>query len=157
MISKGKRIAQFTELMKEWDYEKNELDPAKTAAGTHKYAWWICKNGHSWSAIVCNRTQGKANCPVCAGKKVEPGFNDLASKRPEIAKQWHYPKNEGKTPEMVTCFSSEIIWWQCEKGHIWDMSVAKRSGGYGCPICSHKRVLAGYNDLLTLNPQLAAE
>ena len=157
MISKGKRIIEFTELMKEWDYEKNELDPAETAAGTHKYAWWICEKGHSWSAIVKNRTHCNAGCPVCTNKKVVPGFNDLASKHPEIAKQWYYPKNEGKTPETFTCFSSEVVWWKCEKDHVWDMNIAKRSGGYGCPICSNKRVLAGYNDLLTLNPKLADE
>ena len=156
-ITKGKRIIEFAELMKEWDYEKNELDPAKTAAGTHKYAWWMCVKGHSWSTIVRNRALGKANCPVCAGKKVVPGFNDLVTTSPEIAKQWYYPKNDDLTPEMVIRHSREVVWWQCEKGHIWDMSVTHRSVGYGCPVCSHKRVLAGYNDLLTLNPQLAAE
>lgn len=154
---KGKRIIEFTKLMKEWDYEKNELDPAKTAAGTHKHAWWICAKGHSWSAIVRNRVLGKANCPVCAGKKVLPGFNDLATTSPEIAKQWYYPKNGDLTPEMVIRHSREVVWWQCEKGHVWDMSVTHRSVGYGCPICSNKRVLAGYNDLLSLNPVLAAE
>jgi len=143
--------------MKEWDFEKNTADPTKTAAGTHKHAWWKCVRGHSWSAIVRNRAMGKANCPICAGKRVEPGFNDLATASPEIAKQWHYPKNDGKTPEMFTPFSKKAFWWECEKGHIWDMSIAHRSIGYGCPICSHKRVLAGYNDLLTLNPELATE
>ena len=156
-ISKGKRIIEFAELMKEWDYEKNELDPAKTAAGCHEYAWWICEKDHSWSAVIKNRTINESKCPYCTNKKVLAGYNDLATKNPALAEEWYYPKNDGITPEMVTPFSSRVVWWKCENDHIWDMSIAHRSGGYKCPICTNKRVLAGYNDLLTKNPKLAAE
>jgi len=154
---RGTPLVEYTELMKQWDYEKNELDPSRLTAGVHKYAWWICTKGHSWYADIHNRTGSNAGCPVCAGKIVLPGFNDLQTTNPEIAKQWCYSKNGGLTPEMVIRHSREVVWWECDKGHIWDMSVTHRSVGYGCPICSNKRVLAGYNDLLTLNPKLAEE
>jgi deoxycytidylate deaminase len=156
-MSKGKRLIEYIELMKQWDFEKNVLDPARLAAGTHKYAWWVCEKGHSWSAIVRNRTIHKSGCPVCAGKIVVAGFNDLCTTEPKIASEWHYAKNGDLTPDMIIRHSREVVWWQCKEGHIWDMSVSHRSVGYGCPICSNKRVLAGYNDLLTLNPKLAEE
>jgi hypothetical protein len=156
-MSKGKYLTEYTELMKQWDYAKNKLDPTRLVAGTHKYAWWLCEKGHSWEALIKNRVFANSGCPVCAGKKVVVGFNDLTTTEPNIAKEWYYLKNGSLTPEMVTRHTHKVVWWQCDKGHIWDMSVSHRSVGYGCPICSGKRVLAGYNDLQTLNPQLAAE
>lgn len=37
-------------------------------------------------------------CPYCAGRKVLPGFNDLASKSPDVAAQWNPALNGGLTP-----------------------------------------------------------
>lgn len=156
-MTKRKNLSEYVELMKQWDYEKNELHPSQFAAGTHKYAWWLCEKGHSWEALIKNRVFADSGCPICAGKRVLPGFNDLATTEPQIAKEWCRAMNGDLTPEMVTRHTHKIVWWQCDKGHIWDMSVSHRSVGYGCPICSGKRVLAGYNDLLTLNPLLASE
>lgn len=156
-MSKRKCLAEYTELMEQWDYAKNKLDPTRLAAGTHKYAWWLCEKGHSWEALIKNRAFANSGCPVCAGKKVVVGFNDLATTEPKISSEWCYAKNGDLTPEMVMRHTHKVVWWQCDKGHIWDMSVSHRSNGYGCPVCSGKRVLAGCNDLQTLNPQLAAE
>ena len=156
-MGKRKFISEYPDLMAQWDKEKNTLNPEETAAHTHKFAWWLCEKGHTWDAMIKNRVLANSGCPVCAGKKVVVGFNDLGTTEPKIAKEWCYVKNGDLTPEMVTRHTHKVVWWQCEKGHIWDMSVSHRSVGYGCPICSNKRVLAGYNDLLTLNPQLAAE
>lgn len=53
-----------------------------------------------------------------------------------LAKQWHPIKNGNLTAEMVTEFSNKKVWWQCEFGHEWQSTVANRSNGRGCPICS---------------------
>ena len=57
------------ELMKEWDYERNNalnLDPSKLLPKSEKKAWWICtKCGHRWQSMICNRKNGRG-CPVCA-------------------------------------------------------------------------------------------
>lgn len=58
-----------------------------------------------------------SGCPVCAGKAVEPGFNDLAHGFPEVAAQWDTEKNNGLTPEQVTLFSNRVVWWRCGRGH----------------------------------------
>ena len=44
-------------------------------------------------------------CPVCAGQQVLAGYNDLASKRPDLAKEWNYEKNGDLLPSQVMCGS----------------------------------------------------
>ena len=53
--------------------------------------------------------------------------------------------------------SSKKVGWRCVEGHTWRAVVASRSNGNGCPVCSGHQVLAGYNDLATTNPELAAQ
>lgn len=55
--------------------------------GSDKSVEWECEHGHRWFAKVVSRTnaKNKTGCPVCAGKKVIPGINDLATLRPDIA------------------------------------------------------------------------
>ncbi len=52
-------------LADEWHPTKNgNLKPTDVIAGSMKYAWWKCKNGHEWRAIIRNRNQGYG-CPEC--------------------------------------------------------------------------------------------
>lgn len=90
--------------------------------------------------------------------RVRPGENDLATVAPEIAAEWNYEKNGDLTPSQIARASGKEVWWKCKKGHEYQMRVLNRTAqGQGCPYCSGKRVLPGYNDLLTTNPTLAAE
>lgn len=141
-----------------WDYEKNgKLLPSMVTPGSNKKVWWKCKKGHEWQAIVSSRTNG-IGCPVCSGKKVLEGYNDLKTLRPEIANEWNYERNGNLLPTQVTCGSSKKVWWKCSKGHEWESTICGRtSNGIGCPICVNQKVLSGYNDLATLNPELANE
>ena len=65
--------------------------------------WWICEKGHEWQAMVKSRVSG-CGCPFCTNRALMPGENDLATNRPEIARQWHPDKNGGlflgRTTEM---------------------------------------------------------
>ena len=45
----------------------------------------------------------------------------------------------------------------CDEGHEWRASVGARSGGSGCPVCAGAVVLAGFNDLASQRPDVAAE
>lgn len=148
---------EHPELAVEWDREKNGgLAFGETFGGSKKKVWWRCKRGHTWEATLSNRIRG-SGCPVCAGRTVLPGFNDLATLRPELTAQWHPHKNGALTPDQVTVCSGRKVWWCCEKGHAWPAVIAARSAGGGCPICSGKQVLAGYNDLATVCPEVAAQ
>ena len=81
----------------------------------------------------------------------------LAYKFPELAKEWHPTKNGDLTPHDVTYGSNKKVWWKCKNGHKWQASANHRSRGEGCPYCSNKKVLLGYNDILTTDPTVAKE
>ena len=145
-------------LLAQWDKEKNgTLTPRDVAKYSKQKIWWICEKGHKWQAVLCSRSSG-TGCPVCAGKAVLPGTNDLASQKPHIAAQWHPTKNGTLKPDQVTPASNREVWWLCEKGHEYCARVIHRvQHGSDCPYCCNKKVLAGYNDLATAAPQLAAQ
>jgi DNA-directed RNA polymerase subunit RPC12/RpoP len=132
--------------------------------GSNKAVWWKCKKGHSWKATVNSRSRkGKGRkqgggCPYCAGKKVLAGFNDLETLNPVVAGEWDNGKNM-LTTSQVTVASGKSVWWKCRKeGHSWRATIASRTiNGNNCPYCAGQRVLKGFNDLETLNPELADE
>ena len=147
------------QLMAEWDWEKNAelgFDPTKLTCGSGKKVWWKCKQGHSWLTEINSKKKG-SGCPICAGKRVLVGFNDLATTHVQIATEWHPTKNGNLSPSDVTAGSGKKVWWLCKLGHDWETSVAKRTAGEGCPYCNHHRVWPGFNDLLSFNPSVAAE
>ena len=57
----------------------------------------------------------------------------------------------------MLAFSNQKAWWQGKCGHEWLARIADRSRGHGCPYCSSKKVLAGYNDFGSKYPELAEE
>ena len=80
----------------------------------------------------------------------------IENSRQDLLEEWDYGKNSIK-PEEITVGSSVKAWWICSKGHEWSARISHRANGVGCPYCANKKVLAGYNDLATLNPQLSSE
>jgi len=154
-MNKHGRLSDCDVLMEQWDSDKNQLDPSQLTLGSGKKAWWKCDKGHSWEAIIANRRKG-TDCPYCTGRKVLVGFNDLQTCNPALAKEWDYKKNT-LTPLQVSHGSRAIVYWVCSEGHSWKTAVCDRSKGGNCPVCGNKKVVAGFNDLLTLNPALAKE
>ena len=126
-------------------------DASTVTAGSDKRRAWKCHDEHTWTAVVGSRARG-SGCPVCANQLVMVGVNDLATLDPKLAAEAH-----GWNPNTLSQWSNRKMTWQCRRGHTWNARVAERSQGNGCPICSSKTVLAGFNDLRTTNPQLAAE
>lgn len=89
-----------------------------------------------WNEPIQNRIRTPHSNPYLSGKKIMKGFNDLATRRPDIASQWDYEKNDKDiTPFNVTVGSCKRVWWKCEHGHSWDAIICNRTYGYGCPHC----------------------
>lgn len=82
---------------------------------------------------------------------------DYCAERNKLAllAQWHPVKNGPLTPRQVSYGSRQKIWWLCPKGHEWQAAVYTRTKGSGCPYCSGKTALSGFNDLATLAPEVA--
>ena len=147
-----------THLLDQWDRAGNlPHTPENTSHGSRKRVWWICDRGHRWQAVVQSRGAQDSRCPVCAGRQVEPGFNDLASRYPHLADQWDRERNGALTPDRVLPGTHRKVWWQCPQGHQWQALIKARVSGAGCPVCTSRRVEPGENDLATRYPDLAAQ
>lgn len=144
-------------LIDEWDYKKNQLSPKEVAYGTHKKAWWICKNNHSFYSIISNRTGHLRGCPYCSHQKILKGENDLETICPKLAKEWHPIKNGKLRPSDVFPGSHKKAWWICENKHEWEAVIKSRVNGIGCPYCANKLVLKGFNDFETKYPEISKE
>lgn len=145
------------DVAKEWNYERNgNLKPENFIASSKHKVWWKCSNGHEWLATIGSRNEGNG-CPYCVGRKVLTGYNDLQTKMPELASQWHPFLNGELTPTDVTVSARKYVWWKCEKGHEFQSWVYNRSNGIGCPYCAGRYAAKGKNDLQTVNPDLANE
>jgi len=144
-------------LLDEWDYEKNNITPDQITHGSHKKVWWKCSKGHEWQAIIPNRLKGYG-CPYCSGRYAITGINDLQTMFPDIAEEWHPTKNENTKPSEVLPQSNIAYWWLGKCGHEWKSNPYNRTKNkQGCPYCAGQKVLAGFNDLATTNPEMLKE
>lgn len=143
------------ELVSEWSEKNLPLTPDDITFGSNKKVWWKGACGHEWQTSVKARSNGE-KCPICSGARVIAGINDLATLEPLLEKQWS-EKNKIKSTE-VSIGSHKKVIWRCEKGHEWEAAVKSRTiNKTGCPYCSHNKVLAGFNDLAMLLPDIATE
>ena len=157
MAKKKVYVSDFPELLAEWDYEKNRIDPASVTIGSHKKVWWKCIEGHSWNSMIKSKANGRG-CPYCSGRFAIKGVNDLETLFPMIAKEWNYKKNNGHYPNEYKAFSNQKVWWICSKGHEWQATIVSRTDrNTNCPICANQKVLKGYNDLESQFPKLVLE
>ena len=93
------------------------------------------------------------NCSVCRGMQVGIS-NCLATKNPELSKQFHTIKNSFTIFD-VSEFSNKFAWWICEKSHEWNAIISSRVTN-GCPYCAGKLPSDDYN-LLVCHPKLCEE
>ena len=138
-------------LRDEWDFEKNK----KLEYKVRDKVWWICKLNpdHKWQATLSNRKNG-SGCPYCAGKVVT-SKNSLAQ-HSKICLELHPEKSKDIIAENIAQYSSKKVWWKCSKGHEWVASIASRTIGSKCPVCSGKKP-TDTNNLAIMFPDIASE
>lgn len=159
ILGKTDLASQKPTLAAEWANDLNEgLLPADVTVLSNKKVWWRCSLGHTWQARVADRVMYDNNCPYCANRMVLTGFNDLATVAPELAAEWNYEKNGDRTPENTLFGSRSYAWWKCALGHEWRATIDSRyQKKCGCPYCTNRKLLVGFNDLATTVPRLAKE
>ena len=144
-LAENSLFALNPELCEEWNYEKNKTTPDMYSPNSNSKVWWKCSLGHEWRTSIDTRSAGRG-CPYCSNNKVLPGFNDLATKRPDLLQEWHPTKNNNLDPTKVLPGSGKKAWWICEKGHEWRAEINSRNKGSGCPECFDIRRRAGINN-----------
>lgn len=145
------------DLAKEWHPTLNgELTSNDVTVSSGKKVWWACSNNeeHTWESSVDNRRKGN-NCPYCSGRFASTN-NSIASIKPELISEWHPTKNRDKTPHNVSVSSEKKIWWLGKCNHEWLTPANSRCNGSNCPYCAGQKILVGFNDLWTTNPDIAS-
>ena len=112
------------ELVPEWSEKNLPLTPDDVTYGSRKKVWWKCPKGHEYQASIASRSGfNKTGCPYCSGNRVLAGFNDLATRFPDVAAEWS-PRNGSLTPDQVSYGSIRKVWWICPKGHEYETLIA---------------------------------
>lgn len=141
------------ELAGEWHPIKNEgLTPYDVLPYSNKRVWWKCKAcGNDWIDGINRRNYGNI-CPECSKRKKRARFllaeKTLKEVNPEFAKEWHPFKNNGLTPDEISCASSKKVWWRCSKcGYEYEAKIKERQLHKSkCPGCK--------NTLITMDKSL---
>ena len=149
--------SQKPELAAEWSDRNAPLLPTQVTVFANRKAWWKCREcGNEWETLITTRSDG-SKCPYCSGYILLKGFNDLATKYPQLAEEWS-DRNLPLTPDTVNDKSRKNVWWKCRTcGYEWKSVIHSRAKGAMCPVCADRAVLTGYNDLATTDTHLLSE
>lgn len=132
--------------------EKDKHLAFDVTTGSGRKLTFVCPDcKQKFEAAICNVVRsvgnGTTGCPVCAGRKVVPGINDLASQYPEVATMWS-SKNKLPASEVATQ-SGKKAFFKCHncgqefKTKIADVVNSVKKGRTGCPVCAGKTVVPG--------------
>ena len=131
-----------------WDYNKNLETPDKVYAYSEKKYWFKCPEGHEFDRDPCHMMRSinsKTNgCPVCYGRRVIVGTNDMATTMPDTVKRWDYDLNDF-TPKDVTDGSNRKMLARCQVkscGKIYKTDVYSWSHNLvrRCPDCRKSQI-----------------
>ena len=143
------------QLAKEWHPTLNVRLPEEVAVGSPDSAWWQCRFGDVWKALIESRVQGHG-CPKCSARKLHHGVS-LAITRPDIAAEWDATANGARTPDDVAPNSCDAYSWRCPKNHSYKQRVDRRTAGSGCPYCARRKPLPGETDVATEYPRIVVD
>lgn len=57
--------SQRPDLMNDWDYGANTIDPSTVAVKSNKIVTWVCPKGHKYQKAIIRRVAGE-DCPTCS-------------------------------------------------------------------------------------------
>lgn len=145
--------------------EKDKHLAFDVTTGSGRKLTFVCPDcKQKFETAICNVVRsvgnGTTGCPVCAGRKVAPGINDLASQYPEVATMWS-SKNKLPASEVATQ-SGKKAFFKCHncgqefEARIHHVVDAVDNGHTGCPICAGLKVVSSINDLASQCPEAAA-
>lgn len=133
-VRSEKRLPPAVDIMPELLTEAVNPDDLKgLSAGSGVKVRWKCDGGdvpHVYEMEVRRKVEGQG-CPVCTGKSVQPGVNDLATTHPHLVAELVDPSQA----LAVSHGSEKVLKWKCPEGHEWEAPVYARVAGNGCPVC----------------------
>jgi hypothetical protein len=151
-------VTLYPTVASEFHPEDNDgADPRQILAGSATTYLWRCNNeGHKYPATPSNRTGRKSGCPTCINRNFVPGVNDILTKCPSLAPEWH-PTLNALRCDQVSIGSPNKAWWICRFGHVWEALIASRVRGVGCKTCGARKSRSGRISFATVHPELVPE
>ncbi|MEW9124909.1 MAG: zinc-ribbon domain-containing protein [Thermotaleaceae bacterium] len=101
----------FPDVVKIWDYEKNEKGPDTISDRTNKKFSFKCKQNHHYETQLKTAAFNNFECMICSGKIIQEGVNSLVDTSPDLAKE--FSQNEERRPSEFTKKNVYSIKWQC--------------------------------------------
>ena len=98
-----------------------DFDPTTFSYGSNKLVKWKCERDHVFVCSPHKRSSQKVGCPLCNGRKVVVGINDLKTRNPEIAVE-----ADGWNPSVYGYSSKEMMSWKCKLGHSYFATISHR-------------------------------
>lgn len=141
-------------------YGEQKVTPTSLKETSRTKAHLKCALGHTWVASPFSYAGIKGDlCPYCSNREALPGYNDLATLRPDVAQLWDKEKN-GFSADSVPLRNNrngKEYNWKCSKGHTWKKNMSSALNHPGCPVCKGKSIVIGENDISVFAPDLYAE
>jgi hypothetical protein len=97
---------QFQEKLKQID---NGITTDTFYAGNDTFMNCNCKYGHHFTTKAFNLIYNKNGCPVCSGRQVDVGVNDMWTTNPKQAELLLDPDDGYKYSQC----SQKKVWWKC--------------------------------------------
>lgn len=146
--------------------EKDKHFAFEVIAGSNKKAIFMCPDCHqefeaTISHVVRSVGNGTTGCPVCAGRKIVSGINDIASQYPEVAamlseKDKHIAFKVGVGSTKKAIFICPDCKQRFEAKICYVVRSVRKCSTTGCPVCAGQKVVSGINDLASQHPEVAA-
>lgn len=144
--------AKFPEIIeKEWDFEKNTIDPDTIPPTYRKKMWWICPTNpnHKWNGTVASVSNG-FGCKECSGW----GYRYTTEEWIAEAKKVHGDKYQYHLVRYVDSETKVDI--VCPKHGVFRQVPYYHLHGQGCPCCAHQKFHFS-ESLAALHPDIASE
>ncbi|WP_158222965.1 zinc-ribbon domain-containing protein [Kocuria sp. WRN011] len=142
-----------------WDPDVEQKQPHEVSAGNATVKIQLrCPAGHRFIRTPA-KLVSRPFCPVCDGRTVAAGLNDLATTHPHVASWWHPSQNGPLKPSDVKAGSEKRVWWVCPDGHEFQQKIDYRTkqAQQQCPVDTGRLLLTGVNDLSAKHPDLISD
>ena len=141
-----------------WDHTANLVLGLKywaQTAGRDRLAAWQCGAGHTFELPI-NTFLADPHCKRCDVPNQRRV--NLREEFSEFLSWWDEESSSDHHLEDLAMYS-EVVAWRCPDEHHpfrYTLQDLQRRGGR-CPVCTHRQLVPGVNDLQTLNPDVAEE
>lgn len=133
LLTKGRSCADNPEMLKHWDYERNDKKPEEVSEhSSTSYRYFICDDcGESYPCKPTNQTTSLYLCKDCKSKvraktqrKSIATYSETVSDYPNMMAIWDWSNTEA--PYDLSARSGIIVKWKCDCGNTWPAKPCDR-------------------------------